>query len=29
MRKNRFTEAQIVKALKDNESGRKVADIAR
>lgn len=29
MKKSRFTEAQIVKALKDNEAGRKVVDLAR
>jgi putative transposase len=29
MRKSRFTETQIVKAVKDHESGRKVAEICR
>jgi len=29
MRKSKFTEAQIIKALKDNEAGRKAADVAR
>lgn len=29
MKKTRFTETQIVKALKEQESGRKVQDIAR
>ena len=29
MRKSRFTETQIVKAVKDHEGGRKVADICR
>lgn len=29
MKKSRFTESQIVKALKDQESGMKVADICR
>ena len=29
MKKTRFTESQIVKALKENEQGRKVEDISR
>ena len=29
MRKSKFTEAQIINALKENESGRKVGDLAR
>lgn len=29
MKKSRFTETQIVKALKENEAGRKVEDISR
>ena len=29
MKKSRFTETQIIKALKENESGRKVEDISR
>ena len=29
MKKSRFTESQIVKALKEEENGRSVADIAR
>ena len=29
MKKTRFTESQIVKALKEEESGRSVADISR
>ncbi len=29
MKRSRFTEAQIVKALKDNEAGRSVAELAR
>jgi putative transposase len=29
MKKSRFTETQIIKALKENESGRKVDDICR
>lgn len=29
MKKTKFTEAQIVKALKEAESGRTVADISR
>ena len=29
MKKSRFTESQIVKALKDQESGMKVGDICR
>lgn len=29
MKKSRFTESQIVKALKENENGRSVDDISR
>ena len=29
MKKSRFTETQIIKALKENEAGRKVEDISR
>ena len=29
MKKTRFTESQIIKALKENEQGRKVEDISR
>lgn len=29
MKKSKFTESQIVKALKENESGRSVEDISR
>ena len=29
MKKKRFTEAQIVRALKEHESGRKAAEICR
>jgi putative transposase len=29
MKKSRFTETQIVKALKENEAGRKVEDVSR
>lgn len=29
MKKSRFTETQIIKALKENEGGRKVEDISR
>jgi len=29
MKKSKFTEAQIVKAIKDHESGRKAEDICR
>jgi len=29
MKKSRFTESQIVKALKENENGRSVEDISR
>ena len=29
MRKSRFTETQIVKAIKEHEGGRKVEDICR
>ena len=29
MKKNRFTEGQIIKALKDQESGKDTADIFR
>jgi len=29
MRKTKFTEAQIVKSIKESESGRSVADISR
>ena len=29
MKKTRFTETEIIKALKENEQGRKVQDIAR
>ncbi|MCB0434324.1 MAG: transposase [Mangrovimonas sp.] len=29
MKKSRFTESQIIKALKENEQGRTVGDIAR
>jgi hypothetical protein len=29
MKKTRITEGQIVKALKENESGRKTEDICR
>ena len=29
MKKSKFTESQIIKAIKENESGRKVEDISR
>jgi putative transposase len=29
MKKTRFTERQIIKAIKENEQGRKVEDISR
>lgn len=29
MKKSKFSESQIIKAIKENESGRKVDDIAR
>lgn len=29
MKKTRFTESQIIKALKENEQGRSVSDISR
>lgn len=29
MKKTKFTESQIIKALKENESGRSVEDISR
>lgn len=29
MKKTRFTESQIIKAIKENEQGRKVEDISR
>lgn len=29
MKKSKFTETQIIKAIKENESGRKVEDISR
>ena len=29
MKKSRFTESQIVKALKENEQGRSVGDLSR
>lgn len=29
MKKSKFTETQIIKALKENEAGRKVDDICR
>ena len=29
MKKTRFTESQIIKAIKENEAGRKVEDISR
>ncbi|WP_209403895.1 transposase [Pseudozobellia sp. WGM2] len=29
MKKSKFTESQIIKALKVNEQGRKVGDISR
>ncbi len=29
MKRSNFSEAQIIKALKDNESGRSAADISR
>lgn len=29
MKKNKFTESQIIKALKGNEQGRSVGDISR
>ena len=29
MKKNKFTESQIIKALKENEQGRKVEEICR
>lgn len=29
MKKSKFSETQIIKAIKENESGRKVDDIAR
>jgi len=29
MKKSRFTESQMVKAIKENEAGRKVSDISR
>ena len=29
MKKSKFTESQIIKALKENESGRTVEDISR
>lgn len=29
MKKSKFTETQIIKAIKENESGRRVEDISR
>jgi len=29
MKKSKFSESQIIKAIKENENGRKVDDIAR
>ena len=29
MKKSKFTETQIIKAIKENEAGRKVEDISR
>ena len=29
MRKSKFTESQIIKALKENEQGRSVGDLSR
>lgn len=29
MKKSKFTESQIIKAIKENESGRRVEDICR
>lgn len=29
MKKTRFTESQVIKAIKENEAGRKVEDISR
>lgn len=29
MKKSKFTESRIIKALKENEQGRKVGDISR
>lgn len=29
MKKSKFTESQIIKAIKENESGRRVEDISR
>lgn len=29
MKKTRFTESQMIKAIKENEAGRKVEDISR
>ena len=29
MKKSRFTESQIIKALKENEQGRSVGDLSR
>ena len=29
MKKTRFSESQIIKAIKENEAGRKVEDISR
>ena len=29
MKKSKFTESQIIKALKENESGRSVEEISR
>ena len=29
MKKSRFSESQIIKAIKENESGRRVEDISR
>ncbi|PQV44601.1 putative transposase [Jejuia pallidilutea] len=29
MKKSRFTESQIIKALKENEQGRSVSDLSR